>query len=193
MADLKNLQAMAREGKISEELLKDDKFKTELKRILKEECKVEITDEDIPKVVKNLEETLKEIPDDAKVKQVLSKEEVENVSGGVSKAKIIKGVSAIVGYILGAQTSDKIYMSKFASQDLKDYIEKLKQIHSNEKSSSDEKIDSYDKLNKEFAKEHPELIHESIMAGARNVVAGAATSYGSYKLADYLCKKFDIK
>ena len=83
MASLKDLQEMAKEGKVSEELLKDEEFKSKLKEALKKETGKEITDEQISEIIKNFEIALQD-------KELLKEADLENVSGGNVKANAIK-------------------------------------------------------------------------------------------------------
>lgn len=73
--NLKKLQEMARSGELSKKLLEDEKFKSGLKEILKKEGGAEVTDEEIPEVIKHLESVLQD-------EITLNEAELETVSGG---------------------------------------------------------------------------------------------------------------
>ena len=77
MKDIEKLQEMAKNGEISKALLEDEEFKSDLKKIVKEETDVEISDEEIPEIIQNLEEFLKS-------EKVLKEAELEAVSGGAA-------------------------------------------------------------------------------------------------------------
>ncbi len=206
MADLEKLQKMAKNGEFSKKLLEDENFKAELKKILKEECKIEITDEDIPEIVKNLEENLKENPDDAKVKQILSEEEVENVSGGISKAKIIKSISTIACAALGAGLGHKTgrelaYMYNLRDKEVTDATDRFWSKIENIPQSQSENSEQIDWLLKQYEKENPEdtkifnnsnnRVKYASKGGA--LVGGAGGAGAGYWLSNYICNKFDIK
>ena len=101
MANLKDLQEMAKEGKVSEELLKDEEFKSKLKEALKKDFEKEITDEQISEIIKNFEIALQD-------KELLKEADLENVSGGVNADKVddeyiktfIKTMTAAIGALL---------------------------------------------------------------------------------------------
>ena len=97
MASLKDLQKMAKAGKVSEELLKNEGFKSKLKEALQKETGKEITDEQISEIIKNFEIALQD-------KELLKEAELENVSGGGAKANAIKWSSAILGAALFSAT-----------------------------------------------------------------------------------------
>lgn len=99
MADLKDLKEMAKKGEISKKLLEDEGFKNELKKILEEEGGVEVTDDQIPEIVKEMEESLENEKGVSKadVAQPLDEETLDTVSGGSFKTKVIKGTGALIG------------------------------------------------------------------------------------------------
>ena len=81
----------------SEELLKDEEFKSKLKEALKKETGKEITDEQISEIIKNFEIALQD-------KQLPKEADLENVSGGNVKANAVKYSSAILGAALFSAT-----------------------------------------------------------------------------------------
>ncbi len=192
MADLKDLQEMVKSGEFSKKLLEDEKFKTEVKKILKEENGIEITDEDIPEVVEELGKSLTEKSSGSQIKQNLSEKTLEDVSGGVSKAKVIKGVATIAGFILGRKASSKITL-KFRPEIYKEYVDQVNKINKNTALDADDRMEKRRELREELGLNMYKLAGEQALEGAVKAAGGIATGYGSYKLADYLCKKFNIK
>lgn len=120
MKNLENLQNMAENGDISKKLLSDEDFKSKFKEALKKERGIEVKDEDIPQIIKNFEETLKD-KNFSKSEGALGDDELDNISGGMTlekaerlaweaeqrkksdekKAKWIKGISKVAGSATG--------------------------------------------------------------------------------------------
>lgn len=119
MVNLNDLKKMAKEGKISEKLLKDEDFKEKFKKTLKEENKIEITDEQFTEIIQDIENSLKD-------EKLLEEIELMSVSGGKKdsdsslKQKIAKGafyaapfvgmiagtvIGGVVGHSIGVKTS----------------------------------------------------------------------------------------
>ncbi len=197
MADLKDLQEMIKSGEFSKELLEDEKFKTEIKKILKEKNGIEITDQDIPEVVKNLEKSLISEPDYAQVEQMLSKENLENISGGVSKAKIIKGVSALAGAALGTRLGykegeivSKVHLQDSESKAKSEYMHKAtiyghKDLWRWTKGQYEYVENDADVKKAKQTREKAPMLS----AGA----GGIAGLGAGYLISDYICMKFGIK
>ena len=125
MTRLKNSQEMAKNGKVSEELLKDEEFKSKLKEALKKETGKEITNDQISEIIKNFEIALQD-------KELLKEADLENVSGGGAKANAIKYSSAILGAALFSVTGRclgyeagyriGLYNSVYCSLEIKPYV-----------------------------------------------------------------------
>ena len=99
MKDIEKLQEMSKNGEISKKLLENEKFKNELKNFLNNKCNVEITDDDVSDMIKNLEIALQD-------ETYLGEDELGAISGGLTARKkaclagaSIGGVAGAVGYI----------------------------------------------------------------------------------------------
>lgn len=101
--NLENLRKMAKNKEITKELLKNENFKEEIKDGLKKECGVEITEQQLSKIIEDFENSLAS-------NQVLSTEELGLVSGGINSRALIRasfiGVGAMVGKRLLSDSSE---------------------------------------------------------------------------------------
>lgn len=97
MISLEDLQKMAKEGRISEKILADEDLKSEFKRILKEEDGIEVTDEQIPEIIKNFEIALQD-------KKIVDEAKLDDVSGGGAIGRIaVRAVCVGVGTVVGKE------------------------------------------------------------------------------------------
>lgn len=93
------LQELVKEGKLSENLMKDKEFVEGAKEIFKSE-NVEVSDEKLKQLIKEIENKLK-------TNELMSDEELENVSGGINaKSTAVMYASmfacSALGGVLGA-------------------------------------------------------------------------------------------
>ncbi len=90
------LQELVKEGKLSENLMKDKEFVEGAKEIFKSE-NVEIDEEKLKQLIKEIESKLK-------TSEIISDEGLENISGGVTKYTkrvLVKVASTVLGSALG--------------------------------------------------------------------------------------------
>ena len=124
MASLDELKRMAKEGKISEKLLKDEGFKEKFKKTLKEENKIEITDEQFSEIIKEFENNLTD-------ERMLEDLELMNVSGGKDsdlslKEKIAFGAfcaAPVVGAIAGGVLGGKLAYSSLSDENKQAFLQ----------------------------------------------------------------------
>ena len=173
MANLNDLQKMAKNGEVSKKLLEDETFKNELKKILKEENETEITDEQISEIIKNFEIALQN-------EGILKEAELENISGGrIGKAKAVKAVSSILGASIGFAGGKKFGEKYGAKLGVKAGIRLGGTLEG-------------PSFSLESAVSHG-LRGGRIGFYGSEALGTAGGAYGGWKFGDYICKKFDIK
>ena len=170
MADLKKLQELAKNGEVSKKLLEDEEFKSELKKAFETENGAEITDEQITEVIKKFETALQD-------EKLLKEAELENVSGGSVKSKVIKGTSAFIGAVISGCLADKSGVPDALTDRGIDW--------------SVESGDTDYRLASATYKTISGLEYSA--ASAINLAAYSGGAYGGYKLGELICKKFNIK
>lgn len=116
MANLKKLQEMAKNGKISKNLLDNKEFKANLKKILEEEGGVQVPDEDIPEIIKHLETALQD-------ESILNEAAMETVSGGHDYTTRQK---AYLAGAIGGGTAGAIGLTAFALSRCENWKKALK-------------------------------------------------------------------
>lgn len=180
MEGLEKLRGMAKNEEFSKKLLDDEDFKNKFKEILKEENKVEITEEQIRKIIKNFEIILQN-------EKLLKEAELENIFGGkVTKSKVMKGVATILGISMGFLVGGKI-SKEFGGK----IAEKITDKYMPNASSGHQSIS-----------ETISQLVKNVGAGIGitvGVTLGGATigatggGYSAYKLSELICNKFGIK
>ena len=173
MAGLEDLQKMAQEGKVSEQLLEDKEFISEMIKIIKEENNLEISDDQAKKIIENFEQSLKD--------PKLTDELLEDVSGGRNiKGTAIRTATTVAGTIIGmgigGVTGSAVHVVK-KGKDFKDIIpdkQEIKEITGNNGVSPDT-------LDRE--------LHMGVGAGGFGVVGAVSGK----RLGDYICKKLGVQ
>ena len=164
MTSLKGSQEMAKEGKVSEELLKDEEFKSKLKEALKKDFGKEITNEQISEIIKNFEIALQD-------KELLKEAELENVSGGNVKANAIKYSSAILGAALFSATGHSLGV--IVGQKI------------------DARIPGYTDINGDYVfYDNPNAKEWRFLGTSIGAISGFG---GGWKFGEYLCEKWKIE
>lgn len=200
MENLKELQEMAKSGEFSEKLLKNEEFKRDLKKILKEENGIEITDEQIPEIIKKIEDALQD-------KKVLEEAKLDDISGGspynprynsnynsqnsrpLTKSEKVKFVGAAVGAVFGAIGSAGLVAGA--------YDDPGKQLKKENKRYARAKLrnDVVDLVYTGFGSERPYHVPETFEAGpihTAGTLGGAAGAGVGYGIGSLICKALDI-
>ena len=175
MADLKDLQKMAQEGKISEKLLGDKEFISEMKKILKEENNLEISDDQAKKIIEDLEQYLK--------KSELTDKLLGDVSGGGIAKSAVQAVLSATGAALGGACGAGGGIAVGA----KKYGKDMERLIDNEKLA-------------EYVAEGGKMgdLYDPVLKTAVGTGVGLAGGIGlgatvGYKFGGYICKKLGIK
>lgn len=172
MAGLEDLQKMAQEGKVSEQLLEDKEFISEMKKIIKEENNLEISDDQAKKIIENFEQSLKD--------PKLTNESLGNVSGGGAGRAAVKTVTTIFGAAagmgIGGITGSAVHVM-MNGKDFKDIVPSKQEM---------KELAGYSSMRRDTLDRG---IRMSVGAGGYGVVGGVLGN----RLGDYICKKFGIQ
>ena len=165
--DRNAIDKLLEEKKLAETLMKDENFKKEAKKILKEENS-SITDEDIKNI---LSATEKVLSGDVKIK---SEEDLDEVVGGIKglakgiARKTIKAVCAAGGGIIGNTVGELGgRLAGYAITGEPEYF--LGPIY--------------------LAQDHPKA---ALGMGATTVAAMGAGGFGGYKFGNFICDKLGL-
>lgn len=178
MSGLEDLQKMAQEGKVSKQLLEDNEFISEMKKIIKEENNLEISDDQVKKIIENFEQSLK---DPNLINNLVEDNSVEGVSGGRNiKGTAIRTATTVAGTIIGmgigGVTGSAVHVVK-KGKDFKDIIpdkQEIKEITGNNGVSPD----TLDRG-----------LHMGVGAGGFGVIGAVSGK----RLGDYICKKLGVQ
>lgn len=168
--------------------MRDENFKSEFKRSVKEEGGVEINDDQIKEIVKNFENTLQD-------KEALEEANLENVSGGAETPKLLRIGLGTLGFFaclsLGTKETLALSINSSDREKVKEYSKKLDELEKDTSILDEDR----DKKEKALTREYRDVLMSVGKNGLKSfgvgLLSGAAGAVGGVKLADWIYKKYN--